>query len=84
MKLKPLEIIEHNVPGTSRQRVLASNGTELQRQNVYLKEAAWEALEKLSEEQKVSGSVVIARLIWDASIRKEGHSKSTLSWNKVV
>lgn len=67
MQLPPLEIIEHRVSGTSRQRVKARNGTELQRQNVYLKAEAWEVLRELSKEQGVSGSVVIARLIWQAS-----------------
>jgi len=73
MENKSVNVIEHNVPGTSRQRVLSRNGTELQRQNVYLKESAWEALAKLSEDQRVSGSVVIARLIWDATVRNRTH-----------
>lgn len=75
MENKSVNVIEHNVPGTSRQRVLSRNGTELQRQNVYLKEAAWDALAKLSEDQRVSGSVVIARLIWDATVRSRVNNK---------
>lgn len=75
MKPYTVKVIEQKIPGTTRQRVVSSNGTELQRQNIYLKEEAWEALAKLSEEQRVSGSVVISRLIWDASIRNPAYSK---------
>lgn len=76
MILKPIEILEQNVPGTSRQTVRAGNGNILQRQNVYLKEEAWDVLRELSKEQGVSGSVVIARLIWQAWRRTPGRRKA--------
>jgi len=67
MRMKPQGVIEARVPGTSRQRIKTSSGTILERQNVYLKPEAWEALEEMCREYNVSGSVVIARLIWEAA-----------------
>jgi len=76
MKLPPLEVIEHRIPGTSRQKVKSARGTVLERQNLYLKAEAWEALAELSKEQGVSGSVVIARLIWQASKHNPAHRQA--------
>lgn len=70
MKLPPLEIIAEKVEGTNRQRIRSAGGTVLDRQNVYLKSQAWEMLAELAKDQGVSGSVVIARLIWEASKHK--------------
>lgn len=65
-RLPPLELIETKVEGTSRQRVKSAGGTVLDRQNVYLKSEVWDELTELAQAQSVSGSVVIARLIWEA------------------
>jgi hypothetical protein len=51
------------IPGTSRQRVIYDDGSELQRQYVYLESHQWENLKKLSALQGTSGSMVIGRLI---------------------
>lgn len=75
-KLPPLEIIETNVNGTSRQRVRSSGGTVLDRQNVYLKSEVWEELSALAKYHGVSGSVVIARLIREASRRNQSRCQA--------
>lgn len=67
MRMEPQELLDERVTGTSRQRVKISTGVVLERQNVYLKPEAWETLAVMSREQGVSGSVLIARLIWKAS-----------------
>jgi predicted DNA-binding ribbon-helix-helix protein len=64
-----MEIIETRIPGTSRQRVITNSGNELQRQSVYLKEETWDALREISLDQRVGGSIMIARLIWQAHNR---------------
>ena len=51
------------VPGTSRQRLISTNGKELQRMNVYMTPESWESLEILSRLYHTSGSKVIARLV---------------------
>jgi hypothetical protein len=51
------------IPGTSRQRVIYDDGSELHRQYVYLEPHQWENLRKLSALQGTSGSLVIGRLI---------------------
>lgn len=51
------------VPGTSRQRLIATNGKELQRMNVYMTPESWESLEILSRLYRTSGSKVIAHLV---------------------
>jgi len=56
------------VPGTSRQRVTMPNGTQLERQFVYLRPGSWEALKALARQQGTSGSVVIDRLILLATL----------------
>jgi hypothetical protein len=67
MRRNPIKVIESKVEGTSRQRVITDSGVVLDRQPIYLKAEAWNALADLSREQGVSGSIVIARLIWQAS-----------------
>ena len=76
MKLPPLEVIEYRIPGTSRQKIKSARGTVLERQNLYLKAEAWEALAELSKEQGVSGSVEIAQLIWQASKHNPAHRQA--------
>ena len=51
------------IQGTSRQRVITSNGTELERQVIYMQPHQWENLKKLAALQGSSGSQVIGRLI---------------------
>lgn len=51
------------IPGTSRQRVVYDDGTELHRQYVYLEPHQWDNLKKLAALQGVSGSLVIGRLV---------------------
>lgn len=77
MKLPPLEVIEDRVAGTSRQRIRSAGGQVLDRQNVYLKPDTWDALSELSRENQVSGSVVIARLIWQELKRNRAKRQAT-------
>jgi len=72
-----LKVVDPDVPGTRRQRVIASSGLELQRQNIYMKEEAWDALTALSKEWGISGSVIISRLIWDETKRR--HARRQMS-----
>ena len=51
------------VPGTTRQRVRVAGGEVLDRQMVYMKAETWAILEKIAKAQKVSGSIVIERLL---------------------
>lgn len=52
-----------NIEGTSRQRVITRDGTELERQVIYMQTHQWENLKKLAAMQGKSGSQVIGRLI---------------------
>jgi PIN domain nuclease of toxin-antitoxin system len=54
------------IHGTSRQRVTASDGVELERQQIYLSSQTWNSLEMLARLNKTSGSKVINRLIENA------------------
>lgn len=51
------------VPGTSRQRVINNEGSTLQRQFIYLEPHQWDALRKLANKKRTSGSIIIAELI---------------------
>lgn len=64
-----MKLIEARIPGTSRQRVLTSDGKEMQRQSVYMDEKSWDALKDLSLHHRIGGSVVITKLIWEAQKR---------------
>ena len=63
-----MNIIHKPIPGTSRQTVILADGKQLERQFVYLRAGAWEALKVLARQQGTSGSVVIDRLIWLATM----------------
>jgi len=71
-----LKVVDPDVPGTRRQRVIASSGLELQRQQIYMKEEAWNALTELSKEWGISGSVIISRLIWDETKRRNARRQA--------
>jgi hypothetical protein len=58
-----MNIESYYIPGTSRRRVICDDGTELQRQFVYMQDHQWENLKKLARLQGASGSQVIGRLI---------------------
>lgn len=60
------------IPGTSRRRVIAGDGIELERQQVYLPAEAWESLYQLAKAQQTSGSKVIAQLI-EMAVKSETH-----------
>lgn len=66
----PMEILQHRVKGTSRQRIRSAGGTVLDRMSIYMKSESWELVEEMAQEQSVSMSVVIARLVWDATKHK--------------
>jgi macrodomain Ter protein organizer (MatP/YcbG family) len=55
--------MENRVPGTTRKRITASNGTVIERQFIYLEPHQWANLTKLARLQGTSGSNVVARLI---------------------
>lgn len=63
-----MHIIQRPVPGTSRQTVILADGKQLERQFIYLRAGTWEALKALARKQGTSGSVVIDRLIWLATM----------------
>lgn len=67
---QPMEILQHRVEGTSRQRIRSAGGTVLDRMSIYMKSESWELVEEMAQEQSVSMSVVIARLVWDATKHK--------------
>jgi macrodomain Ter protein organizer (MatP/YcbG family) len=55
--------MENRVPGTTRKRITAANGTVIERQFIYLEPHQWANVTKLARLQGISGSQVIARLI---------------------
>lgn len=55
------------IPGTSRRLVIAGDGVELERSQVYMPAETWESLYQLAKAQQTSGSKVIAQLIEDAA-----------------
>ena len=63
----PIEILQHRVEGTSRQRIRSAGGTVLDRMSIYMKSESWELVEEMAQKQSVSMSVVIARLVWNAT-----------------
>lgn len=51
------------VPGTSRQRVISDDGSTLERQFIYMEPHQWEALKRLANDRRTSGSHIVAHLI---------------------
>lgn len=58
------------VPGTSRQRLITDDGSTLERQAIYMERHQWDALKVMANKKRVSGSIIIARLI-EAAVKSE-------------
>jgi DNA polymerase III delta subunit len=69
------------IPHTKRQRITTRTGAALERSYVFMHAASWEALHRLCESQRLSGSQVIEQLISiaDSGNHKDTHAKALSS-----